>query len=157
MKLLCWAHVRGLVSFVSFWKPAFIVMLIWCDLVFQLNIASRSHRREWALLSFQDVCLDVCRSFHDLQLYHDWSIRTKFGRQVYTCPRPRVSLFGPPVSHTLGARGKNMQNFAYFQHASRSQGCHLDIRAQIEKADMSRCVCPWRVLCPNISKFDHEL
>ena len=22
---------------------------------------------------------------------------------------------------------------------------------------MSRCVCPWRVLCPNISKFDHEL
>jgi len=49
--------------------------------------------------------------------YHDWSITTKFGRQVYayTCPRIRVSLFGSPVSHTLGARWKNMLNFAYFQ------------------------------------------
>ena len=47
--------------------------------------------------------------------YHDWSITTKFGRQVYTCPRTRVSLFGSPTSHTFGARGKNMQNFAYFQ------------------------------------------
>jgi len=24
-------------------------------------------------------------------------------------------------------------------------------------ADLSRCVCRWRVLCPNITKFDHEL
>jgi len=31
-------------------------------------------------------------------------------------PLTRVSLLGSPVSHTLGARGKNMQNFAYFQH-----------------------------------------
>jgi len=45
--------------------------------------------------------------------YHDWSITIKFGRQVYTCPRTRVSLFRSPISHTLGARGKNMQNFAY--------------------------------------------
>ena len=37
------------------------------------------------------------------------------------------------------------------------KGCHLDIRAQIKKADVSRCVCRWRVLCPNISKLDHEL
>jgi len=37
MKLLCWAHVTGLVSF---WKPAFIVILILYDLVFQLNISS---------------------------------------------------------------------------------------------------------------------
>jgi len=26
-----------------------------------------------------------------------------------------------------------------------------------KKADLSWCVCRWRVLCPNISKFDHEL
>jgi len=38
--------------------------------------------------------------------------------------------------------------------ASRSQwkeyvlkGCQLDIRVQIKKADVSRCVCRWRVLC----------
>jgi len=56
--------------------------------------------REWALLSFHSVCLSVCHT-------------TKFGRQVYTCPRTGVSLFGSPISHTFGARGKNMQNFAY--------------------------------------------
>jgi len=26
-----------------------------------------------------------------------------------------------------------------------------------KKADVSWCVFQWRVLCPNISKFDHEL
>jgi len=36
------------------------------------------------------------------------------------------------------------------------KGCHLDIRAQTKKADVNRCVCRWRVLCPNISKLDHE-
>ena len=62
------------------------------------------------------VCLSGCVSVIPRPTaYHDWSITTKFGRQVYTCPRTRVSLFGSPVSHTLGARGKNMQNFAYFQ------------------------------------------
>jgi len=35
--------------------------------------------------------------------------------QVHTYPRTRVSLFGSPSSHTLGARGKNMQIFAYGQ------------------------------------------
>jgi len=58
------------------------------------------------------VCLSV---IPQPTAYHDWSITTKFGRQIYTCPRTHVSLFGSPVSHTLGARGKNMQNFAYFQ------------------------------------------
>jgi len=38
--------------------------------------------------------------------YHDWSITTRFGRQVYTCPWTCVSLFGSPISHTFGARGK---------------------------------------------------
>jgi len=37
--------------------------------------------------------------------YHDWSITTKFGQ---TC----VSLFGSSISHTFGARWKNMENFA---------------------------------------------
>ena len=59
-------------------------------------------------------CLSVCLSVIPRPTaYHDWSITTKFGRQVYTCSRTRVSLFGFPVSHTFGARGKNMQNFAY--------------------------------------------
>jgi len=73
-------------------------------------------RREWALLSFHSVCLSACPSVIPRPTaYHDWSITTKFGRQVYTCPWTCVSLVGSPVSHTLGARGKNMQNFAYFQ------------------------------------------
>ena len=45
----------------------------------------------------------------------------------------------------------------------RGEGCHVR-RAAIwtlghksKKADVSRCVCGWRVLCQNISKFDQEL
>jgi len=73
----------------------------------------RHVRREWALLLFHlFVCLSVIPR---PTAYHDWSITTKFGRQVYTCPRTRVSLFGSHISHTFGARGKNMQNFANFQ------------------------------------------
>jgi len=61
-------------------------------------------------------CLSVCLSVIPRPTtYHDWSITTKFGRQVYTCPWTCISLFGSPVFLTLGARGKNMQNFAYFQ------------------------------------------
>jgi len=48
-------------------------------------------------------------------------------------------------------------NKPYGHDASRSPGCHLDIRAQIQKSRESRCVCRWIVLCPNISKLDHEL
>jgi len=58
----------------------------------------------------------------------------------------------------------NVTQQVRWHDASRSQrqeyalkGCHLDIRAQIKKADVSRCVCRWRVLCPNISKLGHEL
>ena len=76
------------------------------------SVASRSHRRECALLSFHSVCLSV---IPQPTAYHDWSITTKFGRQVCTYAWTRVSLFGSPVSYTLGTRGKNMQNFAYFQ------------------------------------------
>ena len=69
----------------------------------------RHVRRDWALLSFHSVCLSGCLSVVPRPTaYHDWSITTKFGRQVhvYTCPRTRVSLFGSPIFHTFGARGK---------------------------------------------------
>ena len=56
------------------------------------------------------VCLDVCRSFRDLQpTTIDRSQPNLVGRYIRTCPRTRVSLFGSPVYHTLSARGKNMQ------------------------------------------------
>jgi len=78
-----------------------------------LSVASRSQRGSLIVIPF---CLSVCLSVIPRSTaYHDWSIATKFGRQVYTCPRTRVSLYGSPISHTFGARGKNMQNFAYFQ------------------------------------------
>jgi len=48
------------------------------------------------------VCLSGCLSVIPRPTaYHNGSITTKFG---WTC----VSLFGSPVSHTFGARGKNM-------------------------------------------------
>jgi len=79
-----------------------------------LLMVLRHVRREWALLSFHSVCLSGCLLVipRPRTAYHDWSITTKFGRQVYTCPRTRVSFFGSPISHTFGARWKNMQNFA---------------------------------------------
>ena len=88
----------------------------------------RHVRREWALLSFHSVCLSGCLSVIPRPTaYHDWSITTKFGRT-------RVSLFGSRISHTFGARGKNMQNFAYFQrqpfnayscHCERDASCYI--------------------------------
>ena len=81
------------------------------------------------------VCLSRCLSvILRPTAYHDWSITTKFGRQVYTCPRTRVSFFGSHISHTFAARGKNMQNLAYFQrqpinayscHCERDASCHM--------------------------------
>jgi len=77
-------------------------------------IASRSHRVSLIVIPFcLSVCLDVCRSFLHLQ---PTTIDRSQPHLVGTCPRTRVSLFGSPTSHTFGARGKNMQNFAYFQH-----------------------------------------
>jgi len=68
----------------------------------------------FALLPFHSVCLSGCLSVIPRPTaYHDWSITTKFGRQVCTCPRTRVSLFGSPISHTFGARGKICKNFVY--------------------------------------------
>jgi len=53
--------------------------------------------------------------------------------------------------------GCQSEKYAKFRLFPTIKGCHLDIRTQIKKADVSRCVCRWRVLCPNISKLDHEL
>jgi len=47
-----------------------------------------------------------------------------------------------------------MQIFAHFQHVTPAI---WTLGHKSKKADVSRCVCPWRVLCPNISKFDDEL
>jgi len=60
------------------------------------------------------VCLSVghCTTYSLPRLIDHSQI---WSAGIYTCPWTRVSLFGSPVSHTLGARGKNMQNFAYFQ------------------------------------------
>ena len=48
---------------------------------------------------------------------------------IYTCPRTRVSLFGSPVSHTLGARGKICKispiSNAYSCHCERDASCHM--------------------------------
>jgi len=81
--------------------------------------ASRSQRSAAQRVSLIVIpfCLSGCLSVipHPTAC-HDWSIRTKFGRQVYTCPRTRVSLFGSPSSHTLSARWKNIENFAYFNN-----------------------------------------
>jgi len=67
-----------------------------------------------------------------------------------TCgPRTRVSLFGSPVSHTLGARGKNVQNFAYFQrqpfnayscHCERDASCHMTCLSVCLSVSMCMCV-----------------
>jgi len=78
-----------------------------------LSVASRSQRVSLIVIPF---CLSGCLSVIPRPTaYHDWSITTKFGWQVYSCPRTRVRLFGSPISHTFSARGKNMQIFAYLR------------------------------------------
>jgi len=94
------------------------------------------------------VCLPGCLSVIPRPTaYHDWSITTKFGRQV-TCPQTCVSLFGSPISHTFGARGKNMQNFAYC--------IFLPLRTwRIVPYDLSVCLSVWKVYCGKMSDWIH--
>ena len=74
------------------------------------NVESRSHRREWALLSFHSVCLSVCWSFRDLQpTTIDRSQPNLVGRSDPCKP------FWIPCLPYFGCQRKNMQNFAYFQ------------------------------------------
>jgi len=76
-----------------------------------ISVASRSQRVSLI------VCLSVCRSFRDLQpTTIDRSQPNLVG------PRTRVSLFGSPISHTLGARGKIC---AYSCHCERDASCHM--------------------------------
>jgi len=85
----------------------------------------RHVRREWALLSLHSVCLSGCLSVIPRPTaYHDWSITTKFGRQVYTCPQTHVRLFGSPISHTFGAR---RQNTKYARILATANVTHRDI------------------------------
>jgi len=113
-----------------------------CSNYLELTVASRSQRVSLIVIPF---CLSGCLSVIPRPTaYHDWSITTKFGRQVYTCPRTRVSLFGSPVSHTFGARGKNMQNFTYFQRI------FLPLRTwHIVPYDLSLCDRHDREYCKN--------
>jgi len=66
------------------------------------TVAWRSQRVSLIVTPF---CLSVCLESGCLSViprpaaYHDWSITT--------CPWTRVSLFGSPISHTFGTRGKN--------------------------------------------------
>jgi len=97
-----------------------------------LSVASRSQRVSLIVIPF---CLSVCLSVIPRPTaYHDWSITTIFGRQVYTCPQTRVSLFGSPISHTSGARGKDMQNFAY-------RSCHCCCDGRTVGHASGRCGC----------------
>jgi len=115
------------------------------------TIASRSQRVSLIVIPF---CLSVCLSGCLLVIphptaYHDWSITTKFGRQVYTCPRTHVSLFGSPIFHTFGARVKYMQNFAYLQRQPfNAYSCHCERDASCHMTCVY-CLCLWLFcMCP---------
>ena len=106
----------------------FLALRTWRSSV-RLSVASRSQRVSLIVIPF---CLSVCLSVIPRPTaYHDWSIITKFGRQVYrpTCPRTRVNLSGSPVSHTSGARGKICKispiSNAYSCHCERDASCHV--------------------------------
>jgi len=71
------------------------------------------------------VCLSGCLSVIPRPTaYHDWSITTKFGRQVYTCPRTRLSVFLDPVSPILSVSEGKICN-AYSCHRERDASCHM--------------------------------
>jgi len=115
-----------------------------------LYVASRLQRV--SLIVIHSVCLSGCLSVIPWPTaYHDWSITTKFRRQVYTCPWTLVSLFGSPISHTLGARGKNMQNFAYFQHVdSDVYSCHCERDASYHLTCLCVCVSVCLSVCMSV-------
>ena len=100
----------------------------------------------WQRVSFIVIpfCLSVCLSVSHSATYS--LPRLIDHNQIWSAGNipvlgTRVSLFGSPVSHTLNARGKNMQNFAYFQRAYlplRDASCHMT-------CPMCRSV--WKVYC----------
>ena len=73
--------------------------------------------------------------------YHDWSITTKFGWQVYTCPRTRVSLSGS-LSPILWVPERKICKIspisnAYSCHHERDASCHICVQPDSHDA----CVC----------------
>jgi len=123
-----------------------MLQIFWCSIVCLCVFVPllRHVCREWALLSFHSVCLSGCLSVIPRPTAcHDRSITTIFGQQVYTCPRTRVSLFGSPIFHTFSARGKNVQNLAYFQRQPfNAYSCHCERDASFHMTCLSVCY-PW--------------
>jgi len=59
-----------------------------CDMCRELE-----WQTHWTHVHWLSYCVTFAESEPYCHSYHDWSITTKFGRQVYTCPQTRVSLF----------------------------------------------------------------
>ena len=87
-------------------------------------------------------CLSVCRSF--FRYLQPTTIDRSQPNLVYTCPRTRVSLFGSPISHTFGARGK----ICKISPISNAYSCHCERDASCRMTCLSVClqVCPWSAL-----------
>jgi len=69
--------------------------------------------REWALLSFHSVCLSGCLSVIPRPtVYHDWSITTKFGRQVIYLSSDPCKPFWIPY---LPCFRRQMEKYAKFR------------------------------------------
>ena len=63
-------------------------------------VSFTAHCREWALLSFQDVCLDVCRSRHCC--CDDWTVgRASVTSAVYIAAIVTPTLIGCRRRHRL--------------------------------------------------------
>jgi len=74
------------------------------------------------------VCLSGCLSVIPRPTaYHDWFITTKFGRQVYTCPRTRVSLLDSlsPILSVPEGKICQISPIAYSCHCERDASCHM--------------------------------
>ena len=112
------------------------------------NIASHSQRVSLIVIPF---CLSVCLSLGHSATYslprlidHNqiWSAG------IYLSSDP-CKPFGSRISHTLGARGKNMQNFAYFQHVdSGSRQTLLVLHRHTHRLTSAFFIC---AQCPNVS------
>jgi len=119
-------------------------------------IASRLAESEHYCCSRMFVCLCVCMSVGHSLTYSQprlidqnqiWYAGTYLSSQV--C-KPFWILCLPHSRFQMEKYGK-IRLFPTLN------GYHFDIRIQIKKADVSRRVCRWTVLCPNISEFDQEL
>jgi len=109
-------------------------------------IASRSHCREWALLSFHSVCLSVCRSFRDLQpTTIDWSQPMNqiwlAGIYLYSDPcKPFPILWVPEGKICKISPISN----AYSCHCERDASCHMtcSTNTYINKEIIDSRLCP---------------